>query len=436
MSLYNTTTAVGWNKGLVPESLKSISPDQLSAPFSGALGALKQKAWVRFLEVGVPQRKTESYTLIKPRDMEKWFEIMPSQGPDKTSDISNIQHDAELILVNGSKIVSQNTPEGIIIEPLAQAMENDKSLAHALTSLIEKEEDAFGAFCVAQARWPLLLNIRQDAIIPAFRTTLFVNDSITGMSRADTHLVIKAGSSSQSNIFIEYAGSGSNITSNIHIHIILESNARVNVTVLQTEGHSPNQYSKITAKADRDASLTVNNVSLGGAMSRQNTAVFLENEGAQASLYSAAAVKDEACSHHYIRVHHISPNTRSQQLYKNILKDKGRASVDGMVIVHKGAQLSDANQLINNLLLSDNARADTKPNLLIYADDVKCSHGATIGQLDKEQLFYLESRGLTQEDALSILTGSFLGEALENIPDKAIKKALTLQLSRQLTHTV
>jgi len=125
-------------------------------------------------------------------------------------------------------------------------------------------------------------------------------------------------------------------------------------------------------------------------------------------LSGASVLVNQEQVHNFVRIHHEAPHCSSNQLFKNVINDKGRSSIDGTVIVNKGAQLTNSDQLINNLMLSDEAHADNKPNLMIFADDVKCTHGTTVGQINEDQLFYLKTRGLSQELAKSLLTTSFV----------------------------
>ena len=133
-----------------------------------------------------------------------------------------------------------------------------------------------------------------------------------------------------------------------------------------------------------------------------------------------------------MRIHHESPHTTSAQNFKNVVNDHSRSSVDGTVIVSQDAQQTFSDQLINNLTLSDNAHADNKPNLMIFADDVKCTHGATVGQLDADQLFYLKTRGLSEQVAREILTKSFAESIVQTIDFPGVVDYLEKNLLKKL----
>jgi Fe-S cluster assembly protein SufD len=143
----------------------------------------------------------------------------------------------------------------------------------------------------------------------------------------------------------------------------------------------------------------------------------LREPGASLDLRGAGAVTGTNRVHRHLKIRHAAPHCTSNQLFKAVVYGSARSSVDGTVIVDRGAQQTDARQLLQHLLLSPDARADAKPRLLIHADDVKCSHGATVGKTDPAQLFYLLSRGLDKPTANALLTQAFLGEALAIAPE-------------------
>jgi Fe-S cluster assembly protein SufD len=165
---------------------------------------------------------------------------------------------------------------------------------------------------------------------------------------------------------------------------------------------------------------------------RNHNEVWLNESGAEMELNGVSVLEEDEQSHQFVRVHHEVENCTSHQYFKNIINDRARASFDGTVVVNKGAQLTNSDQLINNLMLSDEGHADCKPNLMIFADDVKCAHGATVGQLDDDQLFYLKTRGLSESVAKEILTQSFARSIVQKIPFEPVVKELDETLLKKL----
>jgi Fe-S cluster assembly protein SufD len=171
----------------------------------------------------------------------------------------------------------------------------------------------------------------------------------------------------------------------------------------------------IRAVQKRDSSFTWINVNRGALTHRTDYKVWLKGENSSVSLDGLAMLEGKKEAHAHIMLIHEGQYSRSRQLFKNVLQDLSRSSFEGQIIVEKDAMKTDAFQLNNNLLLSERAHADSKPMLKIFADDVKASHGATVGALDPEELFYLRSRGLPKEEAKKALTDAFCQEVLDMI---------------------
>jgi Fe-S cluster assembly protein SufD len=173
-------------------------------------------------------------------------------------------------------------------------------------------------------------------------------------------------------------------------------------------------------------------VSLGGALARTDIHVTLDGDDAEAHLdgLSLTASSQQADSH--LTVRHRSPNCRSHQLYKGILGGSSRAVFTGRIVVEQDAQKTDATQSNRNLILSDDAVAHSNPQLEILADDVRCTHGSTVGRLDDDAVFYLRSRGIGHEEARNLLTFAFAGEVLDRIPGEALRNDLSRRVSEKL----
>jgi Fe-S cluster assembly protein SufD len=183
--------------------------------------------------------------------------------------------------------------------------------------------------------------------------------------------------------------------------------------VIQADAPEGIQLLKLRFDLAKDARVEFLSVSTGSRLARLAIEAVLSAPGAEVDLRGATAVSGSNRAHRHLRVRHAAPDCTSKQLFKAVVPGAGRSSVDGTVIVDRGAQRTDARQLLQHLLLSPDGRADAKPRLLIHADDVKCSHGATVGRTDPAQKFYLLSRGLSPAEADRLLTQAFLGEALQ-----------------------
>ena len=205
------------------------------------------------------------------------------------------------------------------------------------------------------------------------------------------------------------------------------------IIIINQESYAPRLQNLVV---DKDASETVVVVVMPGVSVDLTFNVELVGEGAEANLYGAYICAGQEKVKIAVDMHHKVPHCNSRQLFKGIAGGNSKVDFYGKIIVAKDAQRTEAYQENHNLLLSDGAKVDTKPQLEIYADDVKCSHGATIGRLNEEEQFYMRSRGITLEDAKVLQMISFVAPVLENIPDEAEREEVTAALESAIRNIV
>jgi Fe-S cluster assembly protein SufD len=206
--------------------------------------------------------------------------------------------------------------------------------------------------------------------------------------------------------------------------IVAGDNAYLEHVKLQDEAADAFHIATIQGEFGRASNVTVHSFALGAKLSRTNIRAKLAGEGLECILNGLYVTKDEQLADHHMIVEHAQPHCASHEYFNGILDDKSKGVFHGRILVQQIAQKTDAKQTNKNLLLSDNATADTKPQLEIYADDVKCTHGATIGQLNEESIFYLRTRGLGPETARRMLIHAFAGEIIERIQCEPAREAL------------
>jgi Fe-S cluster assembly protein SufD len=204
------------------------------------------------------------------------------------------------------------------------------------------------------------------------------------------------------------------------VEVFARSGAQVQYVSLQRMGRGAFHLSQQRTLADKDSTLDTLNVSLGASVARLDLNAQLLGAGANSDMLGLCFGEGDQHFDHNTSQDHVAPHAKSDLLYKGALDDRARSVFRGIIKVHKGAQQTDAYQTNRNLLLSDEARADSLPNLEIEADDVRCSHGATVGQLDEDHLFYLMSRGIPREQAERLVVIGFLGEVLSRLPLKGV----------------
>ena len=242
------------------------------------------------------------------------------------------------------------------------------------------------------------------------------NGSTSGPVTSYPRLLVRLGALAEMKVIVNFIGAGDNYFVNAVQDFIVGEGAGLTFSQFQCDTPSAWHCSKTRVQLHRNSRFISTNACSGSRLARLHYEIHLKEEGAELELNNASVLVDDDQAHNFVRIHHEAPHCTSRQHFKNVINDRGRSSVDGTVIVNQGAQLTNADQLLNNLMLSDNGRADSKPNLMIYADDVKCTHGATVGQINEDQLFYLNTRGLSMEIAKTLLTTSFVESIIQSIP--------------------
>ena len=237
--------------------------------------------------------------------------------------------------------------------------------------------------------------------------------------------LIVVGENSQAEIIESYYGKD-DVTgfNNVVTEFVFRENSIVDHYKIQAEGSGTYHVAFNQVNQEKGSTYTSFNLDLGGKLTRNDLNSYLNGEHCETNFYGLYVGDGEQHFDNHTRIDHASPNCNSNEHYKGILADKSRGVFNGKVLVHKDAQKTNAYQSNNNILLSEKATINTKPELEIYADDVKCSHGATIGELDEEALFYLRTRGIGEEQASRILRFAFVGEVIEKIKEQPIRERI------------
>ena len=306
---------------------------------------------------------------------------------------------------------------GLTVGPLAAAAQEQNALmSQHLGRYADFRAEPFVALNTAWLQDGAFIAVARDhAAIAEPVHLLFVSTRPEAVSYPRILLVAQPGSDC---ILVEdYAAlhEGAYLT-NAVTEIAVEPNARVAHVRLQREAKAAFHISTCGVRLGRDARYQCVSAALGGRISRYNVGVVQAGEGAECRLDGLALIEGRQLADTHSVMDHTLPNGRSRQLHKCIVGGAAHAVFNGKIFVREGAQLTDSAQESRNLLLTDKARVDTKPQLEIFADDVKCAHGATVGQLDPDQLFYLTSRGLDGATARELLTFAFAAEVVERIP--------------------
>jgi Fe-S cluster assembly protein SufD len=317
-------------------------------------------------------------------------------------------------------------PTGVRVESLALALARDRG---ALESHLGRYEDfhqeVFSALNAAFLTDGAFVLVPRGTVLDQPIHVLYI--TVPGSMPTATHprTLIVAGDESQFAVVEDYVALGDGVYfSNAVTELAVGEGSVVSHYHLQRESRQAFHVSTLRSQQGRSSSVTSHTMLMGGALTRRNVHPVLAGEGGECVINGLFMANGQQHMDNYMKVEHQSPRCESRQFYKGILDGQSHGVFHGRIIVHKDAQKTDAKQTNMNLLLSEEARADSQPQLEIYADDVKCTHGATLGPLDAKELFYLRSRGLDAGQARALLTYGFGAEILGRVRHAGVRDAL------------
>lgn len=384
-----------------------------------------------FAQRGFPTKRDEEWKYTSVAAFESHpFLAMPEQRADARDIVHRftLDQDAAHLLVfhNGRHAPALSTPgrlpAGVELVSLADAL---NSTPEVLRPYLDKGENegAFGALNTAFMADGAYLHLRRDTVLEAPVHLLFITTEQGGASHVRNLIVAEAGA--QATVIEHYAGlDGAVYFTNVVTSIHLEQNAVIEHHKLQQEASDAFHVAGLHAIQQRDSRLASHSFTLGGALTRNDITTAFDATGCEAVLNGLYLVGGRQHVDNHTRIDHRQPNGTSRENYRGVLDGQSHAVFNGKVIVHPGAQKTNAYQVNHNLLLSKEAEIDTKPQLEIYADDVKCNHGATVGRLDETQLFYLRSRGIEKIVARNLLVHAFAHDVIEGIRVASLRTRL------------
>jgi Fe-S cluster assembly protein SufD len=402
----------------------------------GWLRTLRERAMASFHELGFPTTRDEEwkYTDVGPiartafrpagRDLDKFSSAALARL---------IPHDFDayrLVFVNGYYAPGLSSPrppsQELEIGSLAAALEGgDGWVESHLARYASHERHAFVALNTALMKDGAFVCVPAGRILSRPIHLLFVSLSGAEATVCHPRILIGIGARSQAAVVESYLGVEAGVCFvNAVTEIVLGENSVAEHYKLQREGERAYHLATLQAHLGDHANFISHAIALGGALTRNEVNAVLDGEGCECALNGLYVVGGEQHVDNRTRIDHVKPHGTSRELYKGILDGKARGVFNGKIYVHKTAPKTDAKQTNKNLLLSRGAWVDTKPQLEIYNNDVKCSHGSTIGQLDQDAIFYLRSRGLSVETARALLTHAFASEVANQIRIEPLRAQL------------
>ncbi len=384
----------------------------------------RQKAWDCFDRIGLPKPKQEAFQYLPLQKL-----AFPKPASKKTVSAQEIEphllpecRSSYLVFVDGyfDEALSR-IPSPLICLPLDGAVRSyGLFLQNRMSSALKGEKDPFAALNVVFQGRGVFLYAPPNAKLEIPLQILYFFTSIEASS---PRIQIYLGKNAKLEI-VQTAFHRAQTFCNAACDIALDENAELSLTDAQELPLASQQFQSLRATLKRNSRLKTLQLTRGSMMARSSIQIQLCEENAEAELLGLWRLRGESQAHVHAVVEHLAPYTRSRQHFKGILKEKSRSSFEGKIYVSPEAQKTEAYQLNNNLLLSDEAQANAKPNLEIFADDVKASHGATVAQLDEEELFYLRSRGLPIAQARRWLAAGFSREIIDRIAIASLKEKL------------
>lgn len=411
---------------------------------SSILNVHRNKAFQNFVTQGIPTRRNENY---------KYTNLNPAFTPDFSFEHEYTKSDANLeevfrcdvpqldtyltLTFNGwyyeRNTVDKNLPNNVILDGLKNALKNYPGIVeNYYAKLADTESDALVALNTALAQDGYFLFVPKNTSIDKPIQIINLLKAEKSTFTTQRNLIIIEQGASCNLVLCNHTLNSTKYLSNTVTEIFVGENAHLEITNLQNQHNNSTSLNSVFVHQERNSVATTNTISLHGGIIRNNLKYVLDGENAIANLHGMSFLDKKQHVDNFIQIVHAKPHCESNQLFKNVLDDQATGAFTGQIHVMRDAQKTNAFQRNNNLLLTDKATMQTKPQLIIDADDVKCSHGATVGQLDEEALFYLRARGIDQYKAKMIMMNAFAHEVVQEIKIEALRERIDDLVEKRL----
>ena len=417
------------------EAFHTISAQAAGQP--AWLRGLRERGFARFCEAGFPTTKDEDWRFTNVNAIAQTpFQLARDARRSgaiysDTLDACRIPGAAcQLVFVNGRFTAELSDlgslPEGVRAGSLAQAIATDGAALEAhLGRYLNMDRDAFCALNTAFLEDGAYVYLPRRTVLEAPICVLFISLAGEGPEMTNPRNLIVAEDGTEASVVEDYVSLGSGVSfSNAVTELVAGENSVISHYLIEREDRQAFNVSTLRTQQARSSNVSSHSVLLGGGLVRNNVHPVLGGEGGECLINGLFIGNGSQHMDNYMLVEHASPHCSSRQFYNGILDGRSHGVFHGRIIVHKDAQKTDAKQTNRNLLLSDDAQIDTKPQLEIYADDVKCTHGATIGQVEENALFYMRSRGIDETSARGILLLAFANECLDRMKCQPVREYL------------
>jgi Fe-S cluster assembly protein SufD len=407
------------------------------------LASRRQRALARFAEQGFPDRRSEAWRYLDLRPLEQTpllpARTAPSQQPAAArallAGLGVTPTASRVVVVDGccSPVLSAGSglPAGVLLRSMRAAIDTRPDLVEpALEALTHDPGQPFAALNAALFTDGFVLEVMPGIVL---EEPIEIVHLASGERPASLHTrsLVALGADSRVRLIETFGGDGRYWRNDV-VALRLAAGASLDRVALVEEADDAFHLAVLGASLGPAARLTSFDLLLGGAAVRREVIVRSEGEGAHCGLYGGFLLADRQQANIVTTVEHLAERGETREVFKGVATGRGHGAFQGRITVRPGAQKVDAHMLSRNLLLGPRAAIDTKPELEIFADDVKCSHGATVGDLDEAALFYLLARGIPRDEARRMLVEAFLREAVEIVEPAAVREHLLARLARRL----
>ncbi|MCW4451555.1 Fe-S cluster assembly protein SufD [Kaistella sp. BT6-1-3] len=403
----------------------------------------RKSALHKFFELGIPTKKDEEYKYTNLKEIsEKNYNFFPKESHNITKEQIDALHLGEenfdwIVFINGQlhKELSKISIENVEFLSFNFAL-NDakhKEVFEKYFNTIASKELAFTNLNLAYCKQGFFLKVPKNMVIEKPIHVFYISQNQDENAVYNTRNLLIAEEGSKVEIIESHHNFDDTfVFTNSVTEIFTYQNAKADWHKVQNDSDTSYLMDHTFAKQERDSLTTVNTFTFGGKLVRNNLDFIHNGENINSFMNGITIIGGEQTVDHHTAVHHKKPNCESYQNYKGIYKDKSHGVFNGKVFVDKIAQKTNAYQQNNNILLNEGAMIDTKPQLEIFADDVKCSHGCTVGQLNEDALFYLRARGISKKEAQALLLYAFANDAMQNIDIEPLKVKISKLLAEKL----
>ena len=406
---------------------------------SAWLRAARQNALEEFQRLGLPTTRDEEWRFTSVAPIAEGRFALARNGASSVSaaDYRAFGWGGEvaalLVFANGRCVHEGGTAYGAHVLSLAAALRDAGTVVEEHLTRVAGAQQAFTALNTALLSDGAVIYVPDNVVVDQPIHVVFLSVGEDQPTLANPRVLIVLGTNAQATVVESYgAARADRYWTNAVTEIVAAANATVHHYKVQRETPASCHVGSIYLRAGRDAHVACHSVTLGGALVRNDVNVVLDGQGAGCTLNGVYISDGDRLVDNHTTIDHAQPHCASREVYKGVLADRSRAVFNGKIIVRPDAQKTDAKQTSKALLLSEHAQINTKPQLEIFANDVKCTHGAAVGQMDEEAVFYLRARGLGLGEARHLLVRAFAGDVLAHMPLEPLRSRLEDEIMRRV----